>query len=176
MRGKTLSRAALTFSEPNRGIASWLAAPGPMGALEYISPNANVVGRDSRAVVMDNVLADLDYAIAEKAANLRCVPLGTSWSDVGSWSALWSFLEKNEDGNVVQGHADIMLENVRNSYVYADDVAPLLSSHYRWLISTFWWWLIAWGFIIGALAVVPIAITAAPMTRSSIRARSNAAE
>jgi mannose-1-phosphate guanylyltransferase/mannose-6-phosphate isomerase len=62
----------------------------------------------------------LDYAIAEKAANLRCVPLGTSWSDVGSWSALWSFLEKNEDGNVVQGHADIMLENVRNSYVYAD--------------------------------------------------------
>ena len=62
----------------------------------------------------------LDYAIAEKAANLRCVPLGTSWSDVGSWSALWAFLEKNDDGNVVQGEADIMLENVRNSYVYAD--------------------------------------------------------
>ncbi|MEP7039629.1 MAG: FecR domain-containing protein, partial [Acidobacteriota bacterium] len=31
--GKTLSRAALTFSESNRGIASWLAAPGSMGAL-----------------------------------------------------------------------------------------------------------------------------------------------
>jgi hypothetical protein len=40
--GKTLSRAALTFSESNRGIASWLAAPGPMGALDFISPNANV--------------------------------------------------------------------------------------------------------------------------------------
>lgn len=40
--GKTLSRAALTFSEPNRGIASWLAAPGSMGALDFISPNANV--------------------------------------------------------------------------------------------------------------------------------------
>lgn len=40
--GKTLSRAALTFSEPNRGIASWLAAPGSMGALNFISPNANV--------------------------------------------------------------------------------------------------------------------------------------
>ena len=62
----------------------------------------------------------LDYAIAEKAANLRCVPLGTAWSDVGSWSALWSFLEKSEDGNVVQGEADIMLEDVRNSYVYGD--------------------------------------------------------
>jgi hypothetical protein len=40
--GKTLSRAALTFSEPNRGIASWLAAPGSMGALDFISANANV--------------------------------------------------------------------------------------------------------------------------------------
>lgn len=42
VKGRTLSRAALTFSEPNRGIASWLAAPGPMGALDFISPNANV--------------------------------------------------------------------------------------------------------------------------------------
>jgi len=40
--GKTLSRAALTFNEPNRGIASWLAAPGSMGALDFISANANV--------------------------------------------------------------------------------------------------------------------------------------
>ena len=40
--GKTLSRAALTFNEADRGIASWLAAPGPMGALDFISPNANV--------------------------------------------------------------------------------------------------------------------------------------
>ena len=42
MDGKTLSRAALTFSEPNQGIESWLAAPGSMGALDFISPNANV--------------------------------------------------------------------------------------------------------------------------------------
>lgn len=40
--GKTLSRAALTFSEANRGIASWLAAPASMGALDFISPDANV--------------------------------------------------------------------------------------------------------------------------------------
>lgn len=40
--GKTLSRAALTFSESDHGIPSWLAAPGPMGALDFVSPNANV--------------------------------------------------------------------------------------------------------------------------------------
>ncbi len=42
LNGKTLSRAALTFNEPDRGIASWLAAPGSMGALDFISANANV--------------------------------------------------------------------------------------------------------------------------------------
>jgi hypothetical protein len=42
VNGKTLSRADLTFNEANKGIASWLAAPGSMGALDFISPNANV--------------------------------------------------------------------------------------------------------------------------------------
>ena len=41
-QGKTQTRAVLSFSEA-RGIPSWLAEPGPMGALEYISPDANVV-------------------------------------------------------------------------------------------------------------------------------------
>jgi hypothetical protein len=31
--GRTLSQAALTFSESNRGIASWLAAPGTDGCV-----------------------------------------------------------------------------------------------------------------------------------------------
>ncbi|HLL77539.1 MAG TPA: FecR domain-containing protein, partial [Pyrinomonadaceae bacterium] len=42
VKSKTQSRAVLSFSEPRRGVTSWLAAPGPMGALEFISPNANV--------------------------------------------------------------------------------------------------------------------------------------
>ena len=40
----------------------------------------------------------LDYAIMEKARNIVCVPLATSWSDVGSWSELWNFLEKDDRG------------------------------------------------------------------------------
>jgi hypothetical protein len=40
--GKTESRAMLTFTQTRRGVASWLAAPGPMGALDFISPDANV--------------------------------------------------------------------------------------------------------------------------------------
>jgi ferric-dicitrate binding protein FerR (iron transport regulator) len=41
--GKTHTQASLSFNEPQRGVASWLAAPGPMGSLEYISPDANFV-------------------------------------------------------------------------------------------------------------------------------------
>ena len=41
-QGKAQNRAVLTFNETHRGMTSWLAAPGPMGALEFISPDANV--------------------------------------------------------------------------------------------------------------------------------------
>jgi hypothetical protein len=41
--GKTHTEAMVSFNEAQRGIPSWLAAPGPMGSLEYISPDANVV-------------------------------------------------------------------------------------------------------------------------------------
>ena len=42
-QGKTHTRAVLSFNEAQRGLPSWLAAPEPMGSLEYISPDANVV-------------------------------------------------------------------------------------------------------------------------------------
>ena len=37
------TEASLSFSDTQRGIPAWLASPGPMGSLEYISPEANVV-------------------------------------------------------------------------------------------------------------------------------------
>jgi hypothetical protein len=40
---RTYSQAALTFNEQRKGIASWLAQPGPMGSLEFVSPEANIV-------------------------------------------------------------------------------------------------------------------------------------
>lgn len=41
-------------------------------------------------------------------------------------------------------------------YAKRHDVPELLSSHYRWLINTFWWWLVAWAVIIGVMLAVMI--------------------
>lgn len=76
-------------------------------------------------VVLGDAYADapaisLDYAVAEKAEKLACVPLNTPWSDVGSWSALWQLLEKTDAGNVLLGEGEILIEGTRNSLVHSD--------------------------------------------------------
>lgn len=68
----------------------------------------------------------LDYAIMEKARDIVCLPLSTSWSDVGSWSELWSFLEKDREGNVARGEGSILLEDAKGNYAYSDHASVAL--------------------------------------------------
>jgi mannose-1-phosphate guanylyltransferase / mannose-6-phosphate isomerase len=68
----------------------------------------------------------LDYAILEKATNIVCVPLTTSWSDVGTWSELWAFLDKDPQGNVVRGEGPVIFENANNSFAYSDHACVAL--------------------------------------------------
>jgi mannose-1-phosphate guanylyltransferase/mannose-6-phosphate isomerase len=62
----------------------------------------------------------LDYAIAEKVEDIRCVPLTTRWSDAGSWSAVWNLMAKDEVGNVAHGDGKVMLADTKGSYAYSD--------------------------------------------------------
>lgn len=39
---RTEQRATLTFAQPRRRMAAWLAEPASMGALDYVSPDANL--------------------------------------------------------------------------------------------------------------------------------------
>jgi ferric-dicitrate binding protein FerR (iron transport regulator) len=68
--GKTHTQAVLSFNDPQHGIPSWLAAPAPMGSLEYISPDANVV---AGFVVKDpsRLVDDLLGVIETVAPDLR---------------------------------------------------------------------------------------------------------
>jgi hypothetical protein len=55
--GKTHTRAVLGYDQADHGITAWLAQPGPMGSIEYISPDANIaagfVVKNTTAVVDD---------------------------------------------------------------------------------------------------------------------------
>lgn len=61
----------------------------------------------------------IDYAVMEKTDKAVMVTLDAGWSDIGSWSALWDTLDKDCNGNSVQG--DVLLEQTKNSLIYASD-------------------------------------------------------
>ena len=72
--GKTHTRASLSFNDSQRGIPAWLAAPGPMGSLEYISPNANVVAGfvvKNPVSMVDDMLGVLETVSPELRTNLE---------------------------------------------------------------------------------------------------------
>ena len=66
----------------------------------------------------------LDYAIAEKASNMICVPLTTPWSDVASWSALWHVMEKDTLGNVTCGSGEFILDEALFAYSDGACITP----------------------------------------------------
>ena len=72
--GKTHTEASLSFNDMQRGIPSWLAAPGPMGSLEYISPDANLVAGfvvKNPVSLVDDLLGVLDTVSPELRQTLE---------------------------------------------------------------------------------------------------------
>lgn len=47
----------------------------------------------------------IDYAIMEKAKNLAVMPYNASWSDLGSWEAVYNEVDKDMSGNALSEHA-----------------------------------------------------------------------
>jgi mannose-1-phosphate guanylyltransferase/mannose-6-phosphate isomerase len=54
----------------------------------------------------------------EKTTRAAVLPVSFSWSDVGSWRAVWELFEKDEHGNAARG--TVMFENSRNCNVSSD--------------------------------------------------------
>ncbi|MGV3632919.1 MAG: mannose-1-phosphate guanylyltransferase/mannose-6-phosphate isomerase [Pseudorhodoplanes sp.] len=65
----------------------------------------------------------IDYAVMEKTKRAAVVPVSYGWSDVGSWHAVWEMSEKDDAGNVGQGHA--VFVDSRNSF--ASSEKPLVA-------------------------------------------------
>lgn len=80
--GQAVSQAELSFTGPRHGIASWLAAPAPLGSLDFLSPGAVLAGavqlKDPGQILDDvmevandsNPAASAAFALMQQAANL----------------------------------------------------------------------------------------------------------
>ena len=54
----------------------------------------------------------------EKTSRAAVVPADIGWTDVGSWSALWDVLEKDECGNSISG--EVHAEDCRDNHIESD--------------------------------------------------------
>lgn len=61
----------------------------------------------------------IDYAIMEKSDQIAVVPCDINWSDVGSWTAVASLFEKDDQGNVKKG--DVILRGVSDCYIHSEN-------------------------------------------------------
>ena len=61
----------------------------------------------------------IDYAVMEKTDTGVVVPLRSGWSDIGSWTALAGAMEKNPQGNVLQG--DVITLDAKNNFIMAEN-------------------------------------------------------
>ncbi|MEI6723860.1 MAG: mannose-1-phosphate guanylyltransferase/mannose-6-phosphate isomerase, partial [Betaproteobacteria bacterium] len=60
----------------------------------------------------------LDRAVMERTDQAAVIPATFSWSDVGSWMALWEISPKDAKGNAV--HGDVRLKDTRDSLVFSN--------------------------------------------------------
>ena len=61
----------------------------------------------------------IDYAVMEGAQKVAVVPLKAGWNDVGSWDALETVLEQDEQGNSI-ARGEVLLLDSRQNIVYSD--------------------------------------------------------
>lgn len=61
----------------------------------------------------------IDYAMAERSAQMIVLPMTLTWNDVGSWDALYEVLPKDETGTVQQG--DCILIDCHDSLIIGRD-------------------------------------------------------
>lgn len=59
----------------------------------------------------------IDIAVLERTVKSAVIPINVGWNDIGSWSALWETLQKDDEGNVVQG--DVLVHNTSNSLIHS---------------------------------------------------------
>jgi mannose-1-phosphate guanylyltransferase/mannose-6-phosphate isomerase len=76
-------------------------------AVEEAKSDLDFLRLDSKAFESAPSIS-VDYAVMEKTDKAAVFPVDYTWSDVGSWDAVWDVLEKSEDGNAISGDVHII--------------------------------------------------------------------
>ncbi|MDP9632001.1 UNVERIFIED_ORG: mannose-1-phosphate guanylyltransferase [Ensifer adhaerens] len=83
-------------------------------AVEQSSVDLDFVRLQEAAfAVSDNI--SIDYAIMERTANAVVIPASFTWSDLGSWDAVWKLGARDGTGNVALGNTTLI--DTRDSLV-----------------------------------------------------------
>lgn len=66
----------------------------------------------------------IDYAVMEKSKNIYVIPGDFGWDDIGTWTSLERYIEKDENSNLLNG--DVTLYNSKNNIVYSGNKKVIL--------------------------------------------------
>lgn len=67
----------------------------------------------------------IDFAVMEKAAEVRMVRAGFDWCDVGGWPALGAYLPRDAAGNAHRGNLEAL--DARDNLVFCEDPSELVA-------------------------------------------------
>lgn len=70
----------------------------------------------------------IDYGVMEKAREVLVIPGDFGWDDVGSWTALESYKEKDINGNIMEGRG-VLVDTTNTLVQNSDKVVATLGVH-----------------------------------------------
>ncbi len=70
-----------------------------------------------RSCFTDKIPRQLDFFVLEDCQNVRVCESSFGWADVGCWSELYEASDKDVDGNVVSGGAQVLFSGTQHSIV-----------------------------------------------------------
>ncbi|MBV8682959.1 MAG: AGE family epimerase/isomerase [Caulobacteraceae bacterium] len=101
-------------------------APALVEALEHAAPIE--VSRDVFDLPADFASAErvsIDVAVMERTSRAAVLPIDYTWSDLGSWEAVWNVAQRDGDGNAVSG--DAALSETQDSFIRAEEGARVIA-------------------------------------------------
>ena len=112
--GYFLFRADLMLAELESFVPDVLDAA--RAALEAAVTDLDFVRLDAEAFARAPKIS-IDYAVMERTTRAAVLPVSFSWSDVGTWDAVWQVLDHDAEGNAVRGRVSLI--GTKNSLVHS---------------------------------------------------------